>query len=110
MIHFENPIEDVVLLCWETTPALKEANFYGLRQLIRQANHMQQVNLTGAPDGVVVVGNVDADPTPTEEKLLAYHKGMDVVPYELLKVFMHDLFRQGYLAGGAFYLVDFRAK
>lgn len=109
MTMFEQPLEDAVLLEWETTPSLREQNFYGLKeQLIRAANlNPRELKVLVPSSGYLVVGNIEENPDfDSRLENLRTAKAMNLITESAIPLFVYDLFRQGYIGAG-FYIVRF---
>lgn len=113
MMMFERPIEDAVLLEWETTPRLRDQNFYGLKEQLIRANRLNPRDLRTAnipPSGYLVVGDIEESPK-FDAKLheLNAAKLMNFISDATLPLFVYDLFRQGYIGAG-FYIIRFNTN
>ena len=105
---YEKPLDDAVLLYWHTTPALREANYYGARELIIRANRLDYRSIVEKlpSHGYVVIGRVEElEHLEAPEKIETVRRAQ-YINEEALQVLMFDLFRQGYLGAG-FYILCF---
>lgn len=110
MMMYEKPLEDAVLLYWHTTPALREANYFGVREQIIRANRLNHHRIREVlpARGYVVLGNIEELEHLEAPDEIERVRQTHYINEDGLRVLMFDLFRQGYIGAG-FYIVCFNA-
>jgi hypothetical protein len=109
---YERPLEEAVVLCWHTTPGLREANYYGLREQIIQAQRLdhRRIHEVLPSRGYHVIGRVEeSDEMEARLSELETLRHTHYINMDALDLLVYDLFRQGYIGTG-FYIIDFDAN